>query len=105
MRGLRTAAALVLLVALPALADDDRPALQHMRFVEHGEDLTVSTTVGGVFDYPAFQALSSGFPSTVEIQTWVYPKDGSEVVAYTRIVRTVVYDRWAEIYTVRPGKE
>ena len=98
-------AALLLLLATVAFADDDRPLLQHMRFVEHGDDLTVTTKVGGVFDYPGFQALSSGFPSTVEIQTWVYPKDSNEVVAYTRIVRSVVYDLWDEVYTVRPCKE
>ena len=76
-----------------------------MRFVERTEDLTVSLKIGGLFDYAAFQGLSTGYPSTIEIQTWVYPRDSSEVVAYTRNVRTVTYDLWDEIYTVKLCKE
>ena len=48
----------------------------------------------------AYNALKSGFVSTVVIQTWVYPKSSTEPVAWTRDRRTVVYDLWDEVYTV-----
>ena len=95
----------VLVVALPARADDDLPEVVRMRFIERGDDLTVtSTSLGKLFDADAFQALSSGFPSTVAIQTWVYPKDSTTPVAWITIARSVVYDLWDEVYTVRPCK-
>lgn len=99
---MRVAIALaVLLVALPARADDE-PDVQKMRFIERGEDLTVNANITKLFDSSAFSALGSGFLTTVEVQLWVYPKDSTEPVAYTRIKRSVVYDMWDEIYTVKP---
>ena len=65
----------------------------------------MSTKIGGLFDYPAFQALSTGYTSTIEIQIWVYPNDSTKFVSYQRIVRSVVYDLWDEVYAVRLCKD
>ncbi len=94
------ALALVLLAA-PALADDETPEVVRMRFVERGDNLTVTTKVQKLFDEAAYQALSSGFPSTIVINTFVYPKDDKEPIAARGLVRSVVYDLWDENYTVK----
>jgi len=91
----------VLLVALPARADDE-PDVQHMRFVERGDDLTVTANITKLFDSAAYSALGSGFLTTVEVQIWVYPKDSDRPIAYNLLKRSVVYDMWDEIYTVKP---
>jgi hypothetical protein len=90
----------VALAAAPVRADDE-PEVQRMSFVERGDDLTVTASITKLFDSAAFAALGSGFLTTVEIQIWVYPKDSTEPVAYTRIKRTAVYDMWDEIFTVK----
>ena len=90
------------IVAAPALADDDEgPELVRMRFVERGDDLTVTTKIQKLFDQGAYQALSSGFPSTIIIGTAVYPKNEREPIAGRAFVRTVVYDLWDEVYVIR----
>jgi hypothetical protein len=91
----------VLLVALPARADDE-PEVERMRFVERGDDLTVTASITKLFDSAAYSALGSGFLTTVEVQIWVYPKDSDRPVAYNLLKRSVVYDMWDEIYTVKP---
>lgn len=73
-----------------------------MRFVERGDDLTVTASITKLFDSAAYAALGSGFLTTVEVQIWVYPKDSEKPVAYTLLKRSVVYDMWDEIYTVKP---
>lgn len=93
--------ALLLTGALAASADDDRPELQRMRFIERGKNLTVTTKINKLFDPAAYNALKSGFVSTVVIQTWVYSKDSTSPIAWTRNVRTVVYDLWDEVYAIR----
>lgn len=85
-------------------SDDDLPELQKMKFVERGDDLFVTTSIGKLFDFESFQGLKSGFASTVAIQIWVYPKDSREPVAITTIVRSAVYDIWDEVYTVKACK-
>jgi hypothetical protein len=90
-----------MLCALPAFADEDPIELQRMRFVERGDDLTVTASISKLFDAEAFRALSSGFPSTVLIQTAVYPRDSTTPIAYFTYKRSVVYDLWDEIYTIR----
>jgi hypothetical protein len=99
-----TLVACTLAIAAPsrARADDDRPAVLKMRFVERGEDLTVTAGLTQLFDNAAFLALSSGFVTTVEIQTWVYPRSSTSPIAYQKLVRSVVYDMWDELYTVKP---
>lgn len=94
---------LVLLCVTRASADDDDPEQQKMRFVEHDQDLTVTTTISKLFDSSAYAALDTGFSSTVEIQLWVYPQASTEPIAYARLVRSVVYDLWDEVYTLRIG--
>jgi hypothetical protein len=95
--------AAVALTTSPAHADDadDRPEIVRMQMIERGDDLTVTTKVTKLFDSAAFDALDSGFPSTVVIRTWIYPKDSSEPVAFQLIQRTVVYDIWDEEYVLR----
>jgi hypothetical protein len=95
-------AVLVVALPLPARADDDPVDVQRMRFVERGEDLTVNASITKLFDSAAFAALGSGFLTTVEIQLWVYPRESTTPIGYRTIIRTVVYDMWDEIYTVKP---
>ena len=99
---LRQIALALVLVAVPALADEDEsPTLVRMRFVEHGDDLTVTTKVQKLFDESAYTALNSGFPSTIWIFTAVFPKNEREPIAGRAFVRTVVYDLWDEVYVIR----
>jgi hypothetical protein len=107
----RRAAALaaVVLAALPARAraqaDDDKPELQRMRFVESGAQLTFSALppggIGRLFDTTAYEALGSGIPSTVVIRIQIAPRESDTPVAEQLIQRSVVYDVWDEIYTLR----
>jgi len=99
------AAAAVVLRAPLAHADDDQPELQHLKFVEAGDDLLVSTVppggIGKLFDTTAFDALGTGIPSTVVIRVQITPRDSDTPVAEQLIQRSVVYDVWDEIYTLR----
>jgi hypothetical protein len=101
------ALALVALLGAPALAlaDDDRPEIQRMRFVERGDELTVSTLppggIGKLFDTSAYEALSTGIASTVVIRIQVTPQNSNDPIAEQLIERSVVYDVWDEIYTLR----
>lgn len=100
---MRTIALVAILISATAHADDEQVEVQRMRFVERGDELTVTTTsLGKLFDLDAFQALSSGFPSNVLIRVWVYPKDSSDPVGGVVIVRSAVYDLWDEVYNVKP---
>ena len=90
------------LVATVAAADDDRVAESvKMRFVERGSDLTTSVKIQKLFDADAYQKLSSGFATTIVINTFVYPRDEKEPIAGRQIVRQVVYDLWDEVYVIR----
>jgi hypothetical protein len=91
----------VLLLAGVAHADDE-PEVERMRFIERGEDLTITANITKLFDSAAYSALGSGFLTSVEIQIWVYPKDSDTPIAYNLVKRSVVYDMWDEIYTVKP---
>jgi hypothetical protein len=95
------ALAAVLTATAPARADDEAPEQMHMRFVERGDWLTLSTKVNKLFDSAAYEALDSGFPSTVVIRMWVYPQGSNEPIAYTALERSVVYDLWDEVYTLQ----
>lgn len=111
MRARLAALALVALAA-PARADeDDRPEIQRMRFVESGANLAVSTLppggIGKLFDTATYEALNTGIPSTVVIRIQITPSDSDEPVAEQLIQRSVVYDVWDELYTLRldePGR-
>lgn len=93
--------ACVLVLAGTARADDDAPLVQRMRFVERGTDLTVTTAITKLFDSAAYEALDSGFPSTVVIRLWVYPQRSTDPIAFQLIQRQVVYDLWDEVYVMR----
>jgi len=97
----RVAIAVALVVATFAYAQDDKPEVQRMRFIERGDDLTVSTTIPRLFDSTAYDALESGFQSTVVIRMWVYPRDSTEPIAYKLIQRTARYDPWDENFVLR----
>lgn len=92
-------------IAATAHADDDKPEVQHMRFVERGDQLVVSTSppggIGKLFDPTTYEALSSGIPSTVVIRIQIAPRDSDTPVAEQLIQRSVVYDVWDEVYTLR----
>jgi hypothetical protein len=102
--------AVVLALATAAHAEDDKPEIQRMRFVENGNDLTVSILppggIGKLFDAAAYESLSTGISSTVVIRIQVTPRESDTPVAEQLIRRSVVYDVWDEIYTVeldQPG--
>jgi hypothetical protein len=98
-------AAAMLAIAAPAHAEDDKPDVQRMRFVETADDLRVSMLppggIGKLFDPTAYEALSTGIPSTVVIRIQIAPQDSDTPVAEQLIQRSVVYDVWDEIYTLR----
>ena len=98
---MRSAIVALLLVSAIARADDDPPEDVKMRFVEVGTELTASVKIQKLFDQAAYQALSSGFPSTIVVNTFVYPKDEREPIAARQLVRSVVYDLWDEDYVIR----
>lgn len=97
--------AVVVGLAGTAGADDDKPEPQHMRFVERGDELTVSTQppggIGSLFDASAYEALNTGIASTIVIRMQVTPRDSDTPVAEQLIKRSVVYDVWDEVYTLR----
>jgi hypothetical protein len=95
------AALLLVLIAGVAAADEATPETVKMRFVERGTDLTASVKIQKLFDADAYQKLSSGFATTIVINTFVYPRDEKEPIAVRQIVRQVVYDLWDEDYTIR----
>jgi len=101
------AAAMIALAAAPARADgdDDKPELQKMRFVERGDDLTVSSIppggIGKLFDASNYEALGSGIESTVVIRIQITPQDSDDPIAEQLIRRSVVYDVWDEVYRLK----
>jgi len=99
------AAALVAVATTARADEDDKPEVQRMRFVESGANLAVSTLppggIGKLFDTTAYEALSTGIPSTVVIRIQITPADADAPVAEQLIQRSVVYDVWDEIYTLR----
>lgn len=95
---------IMIVVAAPALAraeDDERPELQKMRFVERGEQLHVTASIAKLFDRAAYEALDSGFTSTVVIRIWIYPRDSTDPVAFMLVQRQVLYNLWDEVYELK----
>ena len=91
-----------------ARADDDdssnsseAPAYIHLRFAERGVNLVATGSITQLFDSAAYEALDSGFPSTVVIRTWVYREDGTTPISYQLWQRRMYYDLWDEIYVVQ----
>lgn len=98
---MRRLAAIGLVLAFAAAVRADDTAYQHMRFIERGDALTLTTKIPQLFDASAYQALSSGFPSTVVIDTAVYTQGTDSVVRLQHSVRSAIYDLWDEDYTVQ----
>ena len=61
--------------------------------LERGNDLTVSTSIGRLFDSSAYEVLDNGFPATVVIRLWVYRRDENEPVA-SRFACRIAAFRW-----------
>ncbi|MDX2093218.1 MAG: hypothetical protein SFX73_35575 [Kofleriaceae bacterium] len=94
----------VALASSPALADDDddeAPVFQKLRFIERGERLFTSVSIAKLFDRAAYEALDSGFTSTVVVRMWVYPRDSTDPVAFMLIQRQVLYNLWDEVYELK----
>lgn len=85
--------------AAPARAEDGEAT--RVRFVERGDALTASVGFARLFDRGAYDALDTGFASTVVIRAWVAPAGGGEPVAVRVVTRSVVYDIWDEVYVLR----
>lgn len=98
---LRALLGLGLLLALAAPAVADKPTGKRMSFAERKGKLVASTTFTGLFDRDAYLALSSGFPTTVVIRTYVYEKNRDLPVSIEVTSVRVVYDLWDEIYVAR----
>lgn len=102
------AAVLVAFAARPAMADDDdEKVIQQLRFIERGDYLYTSVSISKLFDRAAYEALHSGFTSTVVVRMWVYPKRSTSPVSFMLVQRQVVYNVWDEVYELRlddPGK-
>lgn len=102
-----TLAALALVAALVATAradDDETTVLHRMRFIESDENLLVTaspTPLARLFDSAAYDALDSGFTSTVVIRIWIYPRDSTDPVSFVLLQRQVVYNLWDEVFELR----
>jgi hypothetical protein len=72
-----------------------------MSFAERKGKLVASTTFTGLFDRNDYLGLSSGFPTTVIIRTYVYEKDQELPVSIQVLSLRVVYDLWDEVYLAR----
>jgi len=82
-----------------AFADDEKPEVQRMRFVETGDVLTItSSALTKLFDSTSYAALDSGVSSTVVIRIWIYPQGSSDPVSFVLIQRQVSYEPWDEIF-------
>ncbi len=94
---------LLAVAARPVRADedDDRPEVQKMRFVERGEQLHVTASIAKLFDRAAYEALESGFTSTVLVRFWIYPRDSTDPVAFMAVTRQVLYNLWDEVYELK----
>jgi hypothetical protein len=98
----------MLALAATAHAEDDKPEIQRMRFVETGDELTVTTLppggIGKLFDRGGYEALGTGIPSTVVIRIQISALDSDTPVAEQLIRRSVVFDVWDEVYTLQLDK-
>lgn len=105
MRALLAVATLFLALASgPAFADDDddeTPIFQKLRFIERGDRLFTSVSISKLFDRAAYEALDSGFTSTVVVRMWVYPKDSTDPVSFMLVQRQVLYNLWDEVYELK----
>jgi hypothetical protein len=96
----------VLVIAATADAQDDKPEVQRMRFVETNTELTVTILpppeggIGKVFDPQAYEALKHAPNTRVAIRIQITPQDSDTPVAEQVLERRVVYEMWNEKYEV-----
>ena len=81
--------------------EDEKPIATKMRFVERTTDLAAHTNITALFDGATYNNLENGFPSTVVIRLWVYPRGQTDAVSFALLRRRLVYDLWDEVYVVR----
>lgn len=91
---------LALVVGTPP-ARAEPPDYKKMRFVERGKNLAVYASFTELFDKEAYEALSSGFPTTVVTKLYLYRKKQELPVVVHVLSTRVVYDLWDEIYLLR----
>ena len=94
-----------LVLLAPAVAEADELTSKKMSFAERKGQLVVTTSFTELFDRKAYQALSSGVPSTVVARIYVYKKGRKLPVSFRALSITVVYDLWDERYvlSIRDG--
>ena len=91
----------VLTLLSSAAAAEPEVVAQRMDFIERSGQLSVKVRFPKLFDSNSFERLSSGFPTTVVIQAWVYRASDEVPVSYAFISRQAVYDLWDQSYSVR----
>jgi hypothetical protein len=102
------ALAVLLALAVAATARADEAPIQHdLRFIERDDLLTIAAVpnkgspLAKLFDLAAYNALASGFTSTVVIRIWIYPKSSTEPIAFVLYERKVLYNLWDEVYELK----
>jgi hypothetical protein len=96
----------VLVIAATADAQDDKPEIQRMRFIETDTVLTVTVLpppeggIGKVFDPKAYEALQHAPSTRVVVRIQITPQDSDTPVADQVLERKVVYEMWNEKYEV-----
>ena len=101
------AAALVACALAAVARADEQPIQYDLRFIERGDLLTIAAAankgspLAKLFDIAAYNALASGFTSTVVIRIWIYPRDGADPVAFVLYERKVLYNLWDEVYELK----
>jgi len=106
LRSRAYAALIACALAVAARADDK--VIQHdLRFIERDDLLTIASLpntgspLAKLFDIAAYNALASGFTSTVVIRIWIYPRDSSDPVAFVLYERKALYNLWDEVYELK----
>jgi hypothetical protein len=96
------AIAFVVLVAVPAWADDDddKPEEVMMRFREHDGNLTMSGTLPKLFDNAAYDALDSGVASVVDIRLAIFQQGSQKPMLFSTIELRAVYEPWDEVFYI-----
>lgn len=93
--------ALVLLLVPSVATAQDKAVRQKMKFTEKDDSILVTAKINTLFDADAFEALGSGFESTVLVRMWVYRKGVSAPISFQVLQRKVIYDMWDEVYEIQ----
>ncbi len=98
---LRALLSLGILLALVGGVRAEKAQYKKMSFAEQRGKLVASTTFTGLFDRDAYLGLSSGFPTTVVVRSYIYRKNVQLPVSIQVQSLRIVYDLWDEVYLVR----